>query len=264
MILLRDKNKNVLQNDYIRLYVDDDNENVIYVSRQVYDQAVILTDRFEGDCNILAERLQLGDAQSVAIEYFIEVAPEPLKILAPFLAFVEEKLELPCELEVLCGALHQMSTVINFENIVKVPKEVRANVDFTKRFILDYTESWNALEQKLTIADINLDNIKLDALESVLSKVYSLVPAQTVVTTQVVEAEKQVVSENVETNDEVEEIPDFFAELLAETKAEDTKKEEHEKAKEKPVVKQEAEEKVYAEETEEDKINQLIQKYGGA
>ena len=54
----------------------------IYLSRNVYDQAVILNDRFENDYTIIRNMLGVSDLQNAAIEYFGEVAPEPLNILA--------------------------------------------------------------------------------------------------------------------------------------------------------------------------------------
>lgn len=262
MILFRNKNIKVLQSDYIRLFIEEDDDNVIYVSRQIYNQAVVLADRFEGDCTMLAEKLQIGDNQSLAVEYFIEIAPEPLSMLAPFLAFVSDKLELPCDLEVLCGALHQISTVINFEHIVKVPKEIRANVDFTKRFIQGYVESWEALEQHLLLTDIDIDAIKLEELEAVLNRVLSVMPVAAN-TTGVIDSNgiKEAYT-GEEDSEESDEIPDFFADLLAEVQSEET--EESKKPEVKESVQVKVDESEYVEETEEDKINSLIKKFGGA
>ena len=153
------------------MMLEVDGLGFVYMSKDSYDQAIILNDRFEGDCSIIASRLDIGDRQAAAIEYFSETAPEPLNILAPYLAFVNEKLELPCDFEFLCGALHQMSTVINFNEIVKVPKEVRANVDFTKAFIEKYKQSWETLEMKLIVTDVDIREIKFEAIEELLKRI---------------------------------------------------------------------------------------------
>lgn len=152
-------------------------DGFVYLSKNVYDQVIILDDRFESDYTIIKNKLGLGDNQEPAIEYFVEAAPEPLNILAPFLGLVEGE-ELEQDIELLCGVLHQMSTTINFNSFVKVPKEVRAEVKFTDNFIRKYKESWEAIETKLIVTDVDIDAIKLDAIEALLKRILPITTSQ--------------------------------------------------------------------------------------
>ena len=142
----------------------------IYLSRNVYDQAVILNDRFENDYTIIRNMLGVSDLQNAAIEYFGEVAPEPLNILAPFLGLVTD-VELEQDIEELCGVLHQMAATINFCSFIRVPKEVRADVSFTGNFIRKYKDSWDSIETKLIVTEVDIEAIKLDAIEALLERV---------------------------------------------------------------------------------------------
>lgn len=142
----------------------------IYLSRNVYDQAVILNDRFEDDYTIIRNMLGISDLQNAAIEYFGEVAPEPLNILAPFLGLVTD-VELEQDIEELCGVLHQMAATINFCSFIHVPKEVRADVSFTGNFIRKYKDSWDSIETKLIVTEVDIEAIKLDAIEALLERV---------------------------------------------------------------------------------------------
>lgn len=142
----------------------------IYLSRNVYDQAVILNDRFEDDYTIIRNMLGISDLQNAAIEYFGEVAPEPLNILAPFLGLVTD-VELEQDIEELCGVLHQMAATINFCSFIRVPKEVRADVSFTDNFIRKYKDSWDSIETKLIVTEVDIEAIKLDAIEALLERV---------------------------------------------------------------------------------------------
>lgn len=142
----------------------------IYLSRNVYDQAVILNDRFENDYTIIRNMLGVSDLQNAAIEYFGEVAPEPLNILAPFLGLVTD-VELEQDIEELCGVLHQMAATINFCSFICVPKEVRADVSFTGNFIRKYKDSWDSIETKLIVTEVDIEAIKLDAIEALLERV---------------------------------------------------------------------------------------------
>ena len=167
MILFRVEKTNIAQENCMMLEVDG---GFIYLSRDVYDQAVILNDRFESDYTIIQNKLGANDLQNAAIEYFGEVAPEPLNILAPYLGLVTD-VELEQDIEELCGVLHQMATTINFCSFISVPKEVRANVSFTGNFIQKYKDSWNSIETKLIVTEVDIEAIKLDAIEALLERI---------------------------------------------------------------------------------------------
>ncbi len=170
----------------------------IYLSRNVYDQAVILNDRFANDYTIIRKMLGISNLQNAAIEYFGEVAPEPLNILAPFLGLVTD-VELEQDIEELCGVLHQMATTINFCSFTSVPKEVRADVSFTGNFIRKYKDSWDSIETKLIVTEVDIEAIKLDAIEALLERIlpkttgYVAQPAVTVQTQSILPAASMTV-----------------------------------------------------------------------
>lgn len=223
MILYKTSKTNIAQENCMMLEVGD---GFVYLSKNVYDQIIILDDRFESDYTIIKNKLGLGDNQEPAIEYFVEAAPEPLNILAPFLGLVEGE-ELEQDIEVLCGVLHQMSMTINFNSFVKVPKEVRAEVKFTNNSIRKYKESWESIETKLIVTDVDIDAIKLNAIEALLKRI-SPTTANPVISQPIVsevqpksesEFVKDVVadSQTVNTKDTKEpelDFSDLFADLI--------------------------------------------------
>lgn len=77
----------------------------IVLSKDVYDMAVILTERYAGN-PIALRRNFANDIHELAVSYFEKTAPKPLGILGEFLELITEDAELPSDLEVLCGYLH--------------------------------------------------------------------------------------------------------------------------------------------------------------
>lgn len=227
MILYREDKTNIAQENCMMLEVEGG--GYVYLSKNVYDQAILLADRYEGNLSILINKLDMGDRHEDAVEYFSEVAPEPLDMLAPFLALAAENAELEQDIKELCGVLHQMAMAVNFSEIVRVPKEVRVQASFSNRFLHKYEESWESIETKLIVTDVDIDQVKLSAIEALLKRVLPLmgpsvetvqlnaapVAVQTVTTPPSVETVPVAVDEPgakkvITTVDELDEV-DFFA-----------------------------------------------------
>lgn len=120
-----------------------------YVHRSLYDQAVILNDKYKGKEEELL-RLLDKDLSEVpqCISYFRLVVPEPLSILGNFLTLIDNYEQLNVEIDVLCGVIHQMSGALNFRNLIMVPKELRASVAFSLSLQEEYLLSWNRFFQE--------------------------------------------------------------------------------------------------------------------
>ena len=121
-----------------------------YVHRSLYDQAVILNDRFKGKENELMELIgmNLTDQLPECIEFFHLVVPEPLNILGYFLALVQGFETLSADIEVLCGVIHQMSAALNFRSLISVPKEMRAQARFSLSIESEFRLSWDRFFQE--------------------------------------------------------------------------------------------------------------------
>lgn len=236
MILYRKEKTNIMQKNCMMLEVDSG--GWVYISKNVYDQAVQLYDRFEGEMGLLAQKLDLGDQHEDVVEYFSELAPEPLGIFAPFLALANENVKFMQDVRELCGALHQMAMVINFNEIVKVPKEVRVQASFSNSYLHNYEESWDSIETKLTLTEVDIEQVKLEAIEALLKRILPLTGGLTAATDNSggmsTAAVKQSMTEAVAKNGDdkagsavsipVEELDsiDFFADFDAKFSSKDT------------------------------------------
>lgn len=147
----------------------------VYLSKDTFEQALLIDDRFEGQLDFVLSRLTKNINHEDAIDYFYEKAPEPLNILAPFLTLVKEEVELKNDFELLCGALHQMSTAVNFKQILLVPPEVRINLDFGWNYIRKYKNNWDSMEMKLTVSEVDIEGVKLNAIEAILKRIMPLI-----------------------------------------------------------------------------------------
>lgn len=169
MILYKQSPINFVQQQCVALETNDG--AMIYLSLNVYNQAVVLNDRWEGAVALLASKMNIPSGREEIIKYFAGNAPEPLTILAPFLGLVQKEVELEKDLEMLCGVLHMMSMTIDFNNYTKVPQEIRANVIFGNRALGQYKQSWADLEMKVKVSDVDLDSIPLDVVKTLIREI---------------------------------------------------------------------------------------------
>lgn len=126
------------------MVIQDASENYFYIHRMLYDQAVILDDKYNGDYMALAAKLvapnPVPDDRS-DVDFFYEHAPRPINILAPFLLLCEGAFD---NLDDMTGALHVMSNTFSFKRLPDVPPEVRLNsMTFSMSIVDEYSLAWN-------------------------------------------------------------------------------------------------------------------------
>ena len=126
------------QPNLIMLDLEDDLGH-IYVTRNTYDQAVLIADRFNHDAELVANKLGCVRNQEDTSSYMVAVLPDPINILTPFYHLIDSNVKLdPENTRQAIGVLSYMSMSIDFNMMLKVPYEVRANLVFTKSILLDY------------------------------------------------------------------------------------------------------------------------------
>lgn len=165
MILYR-KEPYPLQMKNIMLLDDVASGGVVYVNKATYDQALLLSDRFDGNANRLINAIVCKKneiyitIQGLAklIENMSKTMPEPINMLAPFLIFCAHNEGItwdPEDREFAYGVLHQYSQLIDFNAITLVPSEVRANITFPTALLNQYKTSWedlcSSLEDKVML-----------------------------------------------------------------------------------------------------------------
>lgn len=146
----------------------------IVLSKDVYDTAVILNERYAGNPMTL-RRSFVNFIHEEAVDYFEKVAPKPLYILGEFLELVTEDIELPMDIECLCGYLHVMSGALDFNAYLTVPAEVRRKVNFTMSQLGMYEDEWKSLTLKLNFAEIDEGTLTADFVKKLVSETVSAV-----------------------------------------------------------------------------------------
>ncbi|GKU77578.1 hypothetical protein [Paenibacillus sp. L3-i20] len=116
------------------------NETYFYIHRDVYDQAVILSDRYES-LHELAELVGGTGRNDDTVQWFYEQAPKPIHILAPFLSLIDGEIEQ--DLEICCGVLHVITSLIHARHFVQKPQEVRKSVSFSLTIKEEYEMAWD-------------------------------------------------------------------------------------------------------------------------
>jgi|GEM_PF-1294946 len=116
------------------------NDMYIYIHRDVYDQAVVLADRYP---TFDALRAEVGGSSlnEPTAQWFYEHAPRPIHALAPYLCLVEGLIE--PELELVCGVLHVITGMIHVRNFVTKAAEIRRSVSFSLSIQEEYELAWD-------------------------------------------------------------------------------------------------------------------------
>jgi len=112
-----------------------------YIHRDVYDQAVILADQY-AELDELSTLVGGGADNRETARWFYSQAPKPLNILAPFLNLIEGELER--DLELCCGALHVITSLIQVRHFIHKPQEVRKSVSFSLSIKDEYEMAWES------------------------------------------------------------------------------------------------------------------------
>lgn len=110
-----------------------------YVHRSVYDDAVILYDRYKDDTNRLLKVIGKGEDVSDDIKLFTSTVPTPISILGYFLKLVSEPLD---DLTDMCGALHVMSMGIGFRKFTQAMDTVKASINYSVSIKEEYSIYW--------------------------------------------------------------------------------------------------------------------------
>lgn len=139
----------VWQPNMIQLDLQEDLGH-IYVTRNTYDQSVIIKDRFNSDMESVLNKLDLPDNQADVVEYLYNILPDPINILCPFYNLIDRKVEMDIDnIKQLVGVLSYISLHIDFNMLLKTPKEVRAGLTYTKSILLDYQSHFEDFNFKI-------------------------------------------------------------------------------------------------------------------
>lgn len=111
-----------------------------YLHRDVYDQAVVLADRYEQSLDELAAMIGGHDTNAETMRWFFAYAPRPLHILAPYLRLIEGEIE--PDLELVCGVLHVITAMIQVRQFILKPPEIRKSVSFSLTIRAEYEMAW--------------------------------------------------------------------------------------------------------------------------
>lgn len=118
----------------------DEDDGYYYIHRGLYDQAVVLYDQFGNDYRKLCEEIT-GEATSRDdVDLIVSHLPTPINILGCFLLLVDDELE---SFRDMIGAIHVMSSSVNFRKLMQVPAEVRTNVEFSLSIREEYELPWD-------------------------------------------------------------------------------------------------------------------------
>ncbi|GMQ55935.1 hypothetical protein AN1V17_03270 [Vallitalea sediminicola] len=113
------------------------NDDFFYIHRDVYDKAIILTDRYT--LEELIKNIEPEHNLS-AIQYFYDNTPTPINILAPFLGLVVEGL--PEDIEILTGAIHIITAATDVKSYTRVHTELRKTLEFSLYIQEEYEMAW--------------------------------------------------------------------------------------------------------------------------
>lgn len=126
------------QPNLIMLDLEDDLGH-LYITRNTYDQAILLSDRFNHSTELIMQKLGCTTTQEDVASYMVAILPSPINILTPFYHLIDSDVQLDVDnIKQVIGVLSYMSMSLDFNTMLKVPYEVRANLVFTKSILLDY------------------------------------------------------------------------------------------------------------------------------
>ncbi|GFN30943.1 hypothetical protein [Paenibacillus xylaniclasticus] len=115
-------------------------EHYFYIHRDVYDQAVILSDRYR-EFSQLSELVGGKDVNGETAAWFYESAPKPLHIFAPYLLLIDGVIDK--DMEQACGVLHVITSMIHVRQFIEKPPEIRRSVSFSLSIKEEYEMAWD-------------------------------------------------------------------------------------------------------------------------
>ena len=120
------------------MVLQDDDGVYYYVYKTLYEQAVILKDRYGSQLDVLKELIG-GNQNNVAITKFTQYVPEPVSIMGYFLALLDKDTE---SFEEAVGALDAIASTVNLRELVKQPLAIRQEVSFGQSITNQYKDTW--------------------------------------------------------------------------------------------------------------------------
>lgn len=121
-----------------------DESGYFYVSRMVYDQAVILHDMYGDNPHNLIKAITGGYETRGDVVTFLRDIPRPINILGPYLMLVSKRID---DLIDMVGAISVLSGMINFRGMLKTPFAMRpSNPSFSLAIANEYKMSWKSFE----------------------------------------------------------------------------------------------------------------------
>lgn len=145
-----------LQMRNIMLLDDAESGGVVYVNKDTYDQALLLSGRMDGNPQRVLDVLKTPKNQVFATmaglksltENLMQTMPKPLNMLAPFLIFCTHNQGIdwdPKNRIMGYGILHQFSQLIDFNAVSTISAEARATISLPTALINQYETSWEEL-----------------------------------------------------------------------------------------------------------------------
>ena len=110
-----------------------------YINRTLYDEAIVLTDRYGQSLSTLIKLIG-GNSDFQCIETFVDRAPKSISILGYFLALLSEDIE--DDYYDVVGALDLITSNLDPRTFIKQPAEIRQSVNFGMSIRNEYTDSW--------------------------------------------------------------------------------------------------------------------------
>ena len=144
------------------IILDAGNEDdIIYVNRETYDQALSVSIMFSDDITRVKTQLthavkNYSDRQEEnnLINWLYEKMPQPIRILAPFIMMSRDaefdwNVDDAKKLEQAYGIIHTISMFTDMYNMFKIPVEVMAKIELPKHVLKGYQNSWDMLTKGL-------------------------------------------------------------------------------------------------------------------
>lgn len=110
-----------------------------YINRTLYDEAIVLTDRYGQSISTLIKLIG-GNSDFQCVESFVVRAPKSISILGYFLALLSEDIE--DDYTDVVGALDLITSNLDPRTFIKQPAEIRQSVNFGMSIRNEYMDSW--------------------------------------------------------------------------------------------------------------------------
>ena len=117
------------------------NGGYVYAGKDLYEQAVVLNHKYWNDIEGLTKLIG-SNRHAAEVQALREAMPEPINILAGFIAILEDNVQFDGTLEELVGCIHVMSSAINFAKFISVHPDIRATVTFSDHIRREYELPW--------------------------------------------------------------------------------------------------------------------------